>query len=94
MAAEDFKYRELEGIELEELAQLMQLMKDVGISPTTLLSYAVALDAIEGARDNDVSVEEALEMNHEAESDDGDLVDDLHSDARLILVRMNKIEVH
>lgn len=92
MAAEDFKYRELEGIELEELAQLMQLMKDVGISPTTLLSYAVALDAIDGAEDNDVSVEEALEMNHEAESDDGDLVDDLYSDARLCLIKMNKLE--
>lgn len=94
MAAEDFKYRELEGIELEELAQLMQLMKDVGVSPMALLSYAVALDAIDGAEDNGVSVEEALEMNHEAESDDGSLVDDLHSDARLILVRMNKIEAH
>lgn len=92
MAAEDFKYRELEGIELEELAQLMQLMKDVGVSPTTLLSYAVALDAIDGAEDNDVSVEEALEMNHEAESDDGDLVDTLYSDARLCLIKMNKLE--
>ena len=92
MVAEDFKYRELEGIELEELAQLMQLMKDVGISPTTLLSYAVALDAIDGAEDNDVSVEEALEMNHEAESDDGDLVDTLYSDARLCLIKMNKLE--
>lgn len=94
MAAEDFKYRKLEDIELEELAQLMQLMKDVGVSPTTLFSYAIALDAIDGAEDNDVSVEEALEMNHEAELDDGDLVDDFHSDARLILVRMNKIEAH
>lgn len=89
-----FKYRELESIELEELAQLMQLIKDVGISPMTLLSYAVALDTIEGAEDHDVSVEEALEMNHEAESDYGRLVDDLYSDARLILERMNKIEAH
>ena len=94
MAAEDFKYRELEDVELEELAQLMQLMKDVGVSPMALLSYAVALDAIEGAEDNDVSVEEALQMNHEAEFDDGALVDDLHSDARLILVRMGRVHAH
>lgn len=93
-ATTEVKYRELEAIELEELAQLMQLLKDVGVSPTTLLSYAVALDAIDGAADNDVSVEDALEMNHEAESDDGDLVDDLHGDARLILVRMGKVHAH
>lgn len=93
-ASAEVKYRELETIELEELAQLMQLLKDVGISPTTLLSYAVALDAIDGAVDNDVSVEDALEMNHEAEAEDGDLVDGLHSDARLILIKMDKIKAH
>lgn len=99
MAAEDFKYRELEGIELEELAQLMQLMKDVGISPTTLLSYAVALDAIEGQKEHadegeDMTIEDVLEVNHECDRDDAETADALYSSARLILIKMGKMETH
>lgn len=91
-ASTDFKYRELEDIEPVELAQLLELLKDVGVSPRVLLSYAIALETVEGAKEHEMEVEDALEVNHEVAEDD--LVDELHSDARLILIKLDKIKAH
>lgn len=92
-ASTEAKYRELENIEPVELAQLLELLKDVGVSPSVLHSYAIALDVVEEASENEMAVEDALEVDHEV-ADDGDLVDGLYSDARLILIKLNKIKAH
>lgn len=92
-ASTEVKYRELEDIEPVELAQLLELLKDVGVSPSVLHSYAIALDVVEEASVEEMEVEDALEVDHEV-ADDGDLVNDLYSDARLILIKLDKIKAH
>lgn len=92
-ASTEAKYRELEDIEPVELAQLLELLKDVGVSPSVLHSYAIALDVMEEASVEEMEVEDALEVDHEV-ADDGDLVNDLYSDARLILIKLDKIKAH
>jgi hypothetical protein len=94
-------YRDLEEIPLEDLAQLMQLLRDVRVSPTDLLAYACALDVLENHAENlkeegseEMTVEDTLEVEHEVEADDGSLVDDLYAGARLCLIKMNKLEAH
>lgn len=99
--ATDKPYRELEDVELEELAQLFQLLRDVKVSPTDLLAYAVALDTLETHKENAeedeesvMTVEDTLEVNHECDRDDADTADALYSSARIILVKMGKIDAH
>lgn len=94
-------YRDLEEVPLEDLEQLMQLLRDVRVSPTDLLSYALALDTVEEHKENlleegseEMTLEDTLEVEHEVEADDGSLVDDLYGGARLCLIKMNKIEAH
>lgn len=92
-------YRELEDIELEELAQLFQLLRDVKVSPTDLLAYAVALDQLDAQKehadeDEDMPLEDVLEVNHECDRDDAETADALYSSARLILIKMNKLKAH
>lgn len=94
-------YRELDEVPLEDLEQLMQLLKDVRVSPTDLLAYAFALDTIEEHAENlkeegseEMTLEDTLEVGHEVEADDGNLVDDLYAGARLCLIKMDKIKAH
>lgn len=94
-------YRDLSEIGIEELEQLMQLLKDVKVSPSDLLSYALALDTIDCHEENmkdedcrDMTLEDCLEVNHECEAEDGDMADAMYSGARLCLVKMGKLEAH
>lgn len=97
----DKPYRDLEEVPLEDLEQLMQLLRDVRVSPTDLLAYAFALDTIEEHAEHskeegseDMTLEDTLEVGHEVEADDGSLVDDLYAGARLCLIKMDKIKAH
>lgn len=93
----DKLYRDLEEVPLEDLEQLMQLLRDVRVSPTDLLAYAFALDTVEEHKENlleEGSEEMTLEVGHEVEADDGSLVDDLYAGARLCLIKMDKIKAH
>lgn len=94
-------YRDLEDVPLEDLEQLFQLLRDVKVSPTDLLAYAVALDTLEAHKENSeedeesvMTLEDTLEVNHECDRDDADTADALYSSARLILIKMNKLEAH
>lgn len=94
-------YRELEDIELVELAQLFELLRDVKVSPTDLLAYAVALDTLEAHKENAeedeesvMTLEDTLEVNHECDRDDADTADALYASARLILIKMDKLKAH
>lgn len=84
---------------MEDLEQLMQLLRDVRVSPTDLLAYACALDTIEGQKEHadegeDMTVEDVLEVNHECDRDDAETADAIYSSARLILIKMGKMEAH
>lgn len=89
--------RELADIPLEDLEQLLQLLADVEVSPTDLLSYAIAVgvanERTEHAEDFDVlpSAEELLEMSLRAEEDDGDLVDIIYYNAKTCLAKMGQL---
>ncbi|XAQ48603.1 hypothetical protein [Xanthomonas phage vB_XeuM-YB23] len=67
------KYKNLEDTPIEDLAQVMQLLRDLEIAPTTVMAYATALDAIETAEGAFTTVEVALNDNAMIEAEDMDL---------------------
>ncbi|UGL62731.1 hypothetical protein [Xanthomonas phage FMYAK-P1] len=67
------KYKNLEDTPVEDLAQVMQLLRDLEIAPITLMAYATALDAIETAEASFTTVEVALNDNSMLEAEDMDM---------------------
>lgn len=92
-------YRDLSEIGIEELEQLMQLLKDVKVAPADLFAYAIALDAVtehaEVVLEEDCSeatVEGVLEEGFNVEVEDPSLVEDLYAAAKQCLIKMGKID--
>lgn len=92
-------YRDLSEIGIEELEQLMQLLKDVKVAPADLFAYAIALDTVtehaEVVLEEDCSeatVEGVLEEGFNVEVEDPSLVEDLYATAKQCLIKMGKID--
>ncbi|UGL62845.1 hypothetical protein [Xanthomonas phage MET13-T1] len=67
------KYKNLEDTPVEDLAQVMQLLRDLEIAPITVMAYATALDAIEAAEASFTTVDVALNDNAMIEAEDMDM---------------------
>lgn len=85
------KYKTLEDTPIDDLAQVLQLLRDLEVAPITLMAYATALDAVETAEASFTTVEVALHDNRTIEAEDMDMHNMIFEGAQSFLKVMGEL---